>query len=117
MSALRTSLKLIPPLPTGGIAKTVRPAVVGYIFSDLLPGDLALSWVTAGELTNRLLEESNLFEGQLRQKSQRATPTHIIFIPFRLPHPGCLVLCQSTEPPSQSRLCLGKFTLTTDFLV
>jgi hypothetical protein len=67
MSALRYSLKLIPPLPTGGIAKTVRPAVVGYIFSDLLPGNLALSWVTAGELTDGFLEKSNLSGGQLRQ--------------------------------------------------
>jgi hypothetical protein len=117
MSALRHSLKLIPPLPTGGIAKTVRPAVVGYIFSDLLPGNLALSWVTASQLTNGFLEKSNLFEGQLRQVDQKAPSTHVVVIPFRLSHPGCLVLGQSTEPPSQSRLCLGKFTLTTDFLV
>ncbi len=63
-SAVGPSLKLIPAFSTSSIAKMVRATIVGYIVSNLLPGNLALLWVSICQLANSFLEKSNLSSGQ-----------------------------------------------------
>ena len=66
-SRLSFGLKLVPTLPTGGIAEVIRSSIVGDIFRNLLPRHFALRRIgTVGQLANSLLEEPNLDTYQQR---------------------------------------------------
>ena len=67
-SRLSFGLKLVPTLPTGGIAEVIRSSIVGDIFRNLLPRHFALRRIgTVGQLANSLLEEPNLDMYQQRR--------------------------------------------------
>jgi hypothetical protein len=66
-SRLPSGLKLVPTLPTGGIAEVIRSSIVGDIFRNLLPRDFALRRIrTMCQLANSLFEEPNLDTYQQR---------------------------------------------------
>ena len=75
-SVVGPSLKLIPAFSTSSIAKMVRAAIGGYIVSNLLPGNLALLWVSLCQLANSFLEKSNLSSGQQHQDHYGTVDLH-----------------------------------------